>query len=61
MRRRVNEPQLHLSVGERVCTDGDVLVGGLSAVQVVLGEELQQLRLDTAERLVLPVEQHHQV
>lgn len=27
----------------------------------VLGEELQQLRLDAAERLVLPVKQHHQV
>lgn len=42
-------------------TDRDVLIGGLSAVEVVLGEELGQLRLDAAERLVLAVEQHHQV
>lgn len=42
-------------------TDSNVLVGGLSAIQIVLGEELGQLRLDAAERLVLAVEQHHQV
>lgn len=42
-------------------TDSDVLVGGLNAVQVVLGEELGQLRLDPAQGLVLTVQQHHQV
>lgn len=42
-------------------TDSNVLVGGLSAVQVVLGEELGQLRLDAAQRLVLTMKQHHQV
>lgn len=42
-------------------TDSDVLIGGLSAVQVVLGEELGQLRLDAAQRLVLAMKQHHQV
>lgn len=47
--------------GWGTCPHRDVLVRGLPAVQVVVGEELQQLRLDAAERLVLPVKQHHQV
>lgn len=59
MRRGPNEDEL-MSLSW-TGTDRDVLIRGLSAVQVVLGEELQQLRLDAAERLVLPVEQHHQV
>lgn len=42
-------------------TDGDVLVGGLSATEVVLGEELRQHGLDAAQRLVLSVEQHDQI
>lgn len=42
-------------------TDSDVLIGGLSAVEVVLSEELGQLGLDAAQRLVLAVKQHHQV
>lgn len=42
-------------------TDGDVLIRRLSAIKVVLGEELEQLWLDTTERLMLPVKQHHQV
>lgn len=42
-------------------TYSDVLISGLSAVEVVLGEELGQLRLDAAQRLVLAVKQHHQV
>lgn len=42
-------------------TDSDVLVCGLSAAEVVLGEELGQLGLDAAQRLVLAVQQQHQV
>lgn len=42
-------------------TDSNVLIGGLSAVEVVLVEELGQLWLDAAERLVLTMKQHHQV
>lgn len=42
-------------------TYSNVLIGGLPAVEVVLREELGQLRLDAPERLVLTVEQHHQV
>lgn len=42
-------------------TDSNVLIGGLSAVKVVLGEELGQLRLDAAQGLVLAMKQHHQV
>lgn len=34
-------------------TDSNVLISGLSAIEVVLGEELEQLRLDAAQRLVL--------
>lgn len=36
--RRVHEPQLFL--GYWMCTDRDVLIGWLSAIKVVLGEEL---------------------
>lgn len=42
-------------------TDSNVFVSGLSSVEVVLGEELGQLRLDAAQGLVLTVKQHHQV
>lgn len=42
-------------------TDSNVLIGGLSAVEVVLVEELGQLWLDAAQRLVLTMKQHHQV
>lgn len=42
-------------------TDSNVLISGLSAVEVVLGEELGQLRLDAAQGLVLAMKQHHQV
>lgn len=42
-------------------THSNVLLRGLSATEVVLGEELSQLRLDAAQRLVLAVKQHHQV
>lgn len=42
-------------------TDSNVLIGGLSAVEVVLVEELGQLWLDAAQRLVLAMKQHHQV
>lgn len=59
MRRGLDEDEL-MSLSW-VGTDRDVLISGLSAVQVVLGEELQQLGLDAAERLVLPMKQHHQV
>lgn len=59
MRRGLNEDEL-MSLSW-IWTDRDVLISGLSAVQVVLGEELQQLGLDAAERLVVSVEQHHQV
>lgn len=47
--------------GEGAETHGDVGVGGLSTVQIVLGEELGQLRLNSAQRLVLAVEQQDQV
>ena len=42
-------------------TYSNILVGGLSATEVVLGEELGQLRLDATKRLVLAVKKHHQV
>lgn len=42
-------------------TDSNVFIGWLSAVEVVLGEELGQLRLDAAKGLVLAMKQHHQV
>lgn len=42
-------------------TNSNVFISGLSAVQVVLGEELRQLRLDAAQGLVLAMEQHHQI
>lgn len=42
-------------------TDGNVLVRGLSAAEVVLVEELGQQGLDAAQGLVLAVKQHHQV
>jgi len=48
-------------VKDKVSTNSNVLIGGLSAVEVVLGEELGQLGLDAAQGLVLAVEQHHQV
>lgn len=42
-------------------TNSNVLIGGLSAVEVVLGEELGQLRLDATQGLVLAMKQHYQV
>lgn len=42
-------------------TYSNVLVSGLSAIEVVLGEELGQLRLDAPQWLVLPMKQHDQV
>lgn len=48
-------------VGRVTGTDSNVVISGLSAVEVVLGEELGQLWLDAAQRLVLTMKQHHQV
>lgn len=42
-------------------TDSDVLVSGLSAIEVVLGEELGQLGLDAAQGMMLAMEECHQV
>ena len=42
-------------------TDSDVVVGGLLVVEVAVGEEVGQLRLDAAQGLVLSVEQQDQV
>lgn len=42
-------------------TDSNVFISGLSAIQVVLGEELGELWLDAGQRLVLAMKQHHQV
>lgn len=52
----------HLYSTAIVCsTHGDVGVRGLSALEVVLGEELGELRLDAAQRLSVPVKQQHHV
>lgn len=42
-------------------TYGNVGLCGLTALQKMLNEELGELGLDTAQRLVLPVEQQHHV
>lgn len=42
-------------------TDSNILIGGLSAIKVVLSEELGQLWLDTGEGLMLAMKEHHQV
>lgn len=42
-------------------TYSNVGLGGLTALQEMLSEELGELRLDSPQRLVLPVKQQHHV
>lgn len=58
MRGNETKKELELRTSD---TDSDVRIGGLLAVEVVLVKELGQLGLDTAQRLVMAVEQHDQV
>lgn len=46
---------------KQFATYSNILVSGLSAIEVVLCEELGELRLDTTQRLVLAMKKHHQV